>query len=108
MSPAPHGFSPLSDDEVDELEAFLMEDRDGAEAMMFDTMDGYVRAVAIGPTTLKPQQWLPPIWGHTQAQGMVPAAQSIEQINRILELVMRHFNSIIAALEDERPDIYPH
>lgn len=40
MSPAPHGFSSLSDDEVDELEAFLMEDRDGAEAMMFDTMDG--------------------------------------------------------------------
>ncbi|MEY2785652.1 MAG: hypothetical protein RL277_1862 [Planctomycetota bacterium] len=108
MSPAPHGFSPLSDEEIDELEAFLMEDRDGAEAMMFDTMDGYMHAVAIGPTTLKPQQWLPPIWGHTQAQGMVPAAQSLEQINRILELVMRHFNSIIAALEDERPDIYPH
>ncbi len=108
MSPALHGFSPLSDDEVDELEAFLMEDRDGAEAMMFDTMEGYMHAVAIGPTTLKPQQWLPPIWGHAQAQGIVPAARSIEQINRILELVMRHFNSIIAALDDERPDIYPH
>ena len=108
MPPTPHGFSPLSDEEVDELEAFLMEERDGSEAMMFDTMDGYMHAVAIGPTTLKPQQWLPPIWGHTQAQGMVPAAQSIEQIKRILELVMRHFNSIIAALEDERPDIYPH
>ena len=108
MPTAPHGFSPLSDEEIDELEAFLMEDRDGAEAMMFDTMDGYMHAVAIGPTTLKPQQWLPPIWGHTKAQGMVPAAQGIEQINRILELVMRHFNSIIAALEDERPDIYPH
>ena len=48
MSPAPHGFSPLSDEEIDELEAFLMEDRDGAEAMMFDTMDGYMHAVAIG------------------------------------------------------------
>ena len=108
MLTAPHGFSPLSDDEVDELEAFLMEDRDGTEAMMFDTMDGYMHAVAIGPTTLKPQQWLPPIWGHTQAQGMVPAAKSLEQINRILELVMRQFNSIIAAVEDERPNIYPH
>ncbi|MCA3074253.1 MAG: UPF0149 family protein [Rhodocyclaceae bacterium] len=108
MPPTPHGFSPLSDEEVDELAAFLMEDRDGSEAMMFDTMDGYMHAVAIGPTTLKPQQWLPPIWGLAQDQGMVPAAQSLEQINRILELVMRHFNSIIAGLEDERPDIYPH
>ena len=79
---AMRGLSPLSDEEIEELEAFLMEDRDGAEAMMFDTMDGYMHAVAIGPTTLKPQQWLPPIWGHTQqAQGMVlPAAQSLELI----------------------------
>ena len=107
MPPTPHGFSPLSDEEVGELEAFLMEDRDGPEAMMFDTMDGYLHAVAIGPTTLMPQQWLPPVWGHTQAQGMVPAARSLEQINRILELVMRHFNSIIAALEDDPPDVYP-
>ena len=76
MPPATHGLSPLSDKEIEELEAFLMEDRDGAEAMMFDTMDGYMHAVAIGPTTPKPQQWLPPIWEHTQAQGMVPAAQS--------------------------------
>ena len=48
MLTAPHGLSPLSDEEIDELEAFLMEDRDGAEAMMFDTMDGYTHAVAIG------------------------------------------------------------
>ncbi len=67
-----------------------------------------MHAVAIGPKTLKPQQWLPPIWGLTQDQGMVPAGQSLKQINRILELVMRHFNSIIGALEDERPDISPH
>jgi uncharacterized protein YecA (UPF0149 family) len=70
MPTAPHGLSPLSDEEVQELEDLLMDDRDGAEAMMFDTMDGYLRAVAIGPTTLKPQQWLPAIWGHTEAQGM--------------------------------------
>lgn len=62
MPTAPHGFSPLSDEEIDELKAFLMEDCDGAEAMMFDTMDGYMHAVATGPKTLKPQQWLPPIW----------------------------------------------
>jgi hypothetical protein len=47
----PHGFSPLSDEESEELEAFLMEDRAGAEAMMLDTMDGYMHALAIGPTS---------------------------------------------------------
>ena len=108
MPGAMDGFYPLSSEELDELEAFLMEDRDGPDAMMLDTMDGYLHAVAIGPVTLKPQQWLPPIWGHTLAQGMVPPAQSLEQINRILQLVMRHFNCIIAGLEDPSPDIYPH
>ncbi|MEY4213826.1 MAG: hypothetical protein RL458_2052, partial [Pseudomonadota bacterium] len=65
MPGAMDGFYPLSSEELDELEAFLMEDRDGPDAMMLDTMDGYLHAVAIGPVTLKPQQWLPPIWGHT-------------------------------------------
>jgi uncharacterized protein len=108
MANAANGFSPLSSEELDELEAFLMEDRDGPDAMMLDTMDGYLHAVAIGPVTLNPQEWLPPIWGHTPAQGMVPPAQSLEQINRILQLVMRHFNCIIAGLEVPSPDIYPH
>ena len=105
--PTPLVFSPLSDEEVQELEDFLLEDRDGAVAMSFDIMDGYLHAVAIGPTTLLPQQWLPPVWGQTAAQGMVPAARDLEQFNRMLELVMRHFNSIIASLEDEPPDIFP-
>ena len=34
MPTAPHGLSPLSDEEAQELEDFLMEDRDGSEAMM--------------------------------------------------------------------------
>lgn len=108
MPTAPPGFLPLSADEVDELNAFLMQDRDDFESMTFEAMDGYMHAVAIGPTTLRPQQWLPPIWGHTEAQGMMPAGQSLEQINRILLLSMRHFNSIIAALEDEPPDVFPY
>jgi len=107
MPDTPLGFTPLSEAEFQELDDFLMEDRDGAEAMMLDTMDGFLHAVAIGPTTLKPQQWLPLIWGHTEGQAMMPTAQSLDQLNRILELVMRHFNSIIAGLEDEPPDIYP-
>jgi hypothetical protein len=33
--------SPLSDEEIFELEAFLMENRDASEAMMFVTMGCY-------------------------------------------------------------------
>ncbi|MFM8345643.1 MAG: YecA family protein, partial [Betaproteobacteria bacterium] len=107
MPTTPPGLVPLTEDEIEELEAFLMEDREGAEAMMFDMMDGYLHAVAIGPTTLRPQQWLPPIWDQDKGQGMMPAVESLDQLNRILELVMRHFNSIIASLEDEPRDFFP-
>jgi hypothetical protein len=37
----PRMASPLSDEEIFELEAFLMENRDASEAMMFVTMGCY-------------------------------------------------------------------
>jgi uncharacterized protein len=106
-TPNPLLDSPLTDEEVQELEEFLHEDRDEGEAMSFDIMDGYLHAVAIGPTPLLPRQWLPAICGELPGQGTVPAARDPEQFNRMLELVVRHFNSIIGALEDEPPDIFP-
>lgn len=38
---------------------------------------------------------------------MAPVARDLERFNRMLSLVMRHFNSIIGALEDEPPAIFP-
>jgi uncharacterized protein len=69
------------------------------------TLDGYLHAIAIGPTSLMPQQWMPGIWG--EGDSMMPPVKSIEQLNRILSLIMRHFNSIIAAMEQQPREIYP-
>lgn len=38
---------------------------------------------------------------------MMPPVESIEKLNRILALIMRLFNSIIAALENLPREIYP-
>ena len=97
-------FSPLSEDEFNELEQFLLYDVDAEEVMTLDMADGFLHAIAVGPTTTHPQQWLPKIWGTGE---MMPPMDSIEQLNRILGLVMRHFNSIIAGLEDDPPKISP-
>lgn len=99
-------FSPLTDEEVQELDEFLLYGVDDDKSMTIDTLDGYLHAIAIGPTTLAPSVWMPPIWG--SGTSMMPAAESIEQLNRILELVMRLYNNIIANLEDSPPEIFPH
>ena len=54
---------PLSEEEIDELDDFLMSDAVTDEAMMLDQLDGYLTAIIIGPVTLRMQDWLPGIWG---------------------------------------------
>lgn len=97
-------FAPLTDEEFHELDMFLLFEVESDESMTIDTFDGYLHAIAIGPTTLHPKQWLPKVWG---LDTFMPPMESIEHLNHILGLVMRHFNGIIAGLEDEPSDIYP-
>ena len=97
-------FPPLSKDEFDELDHFLLYEVDTEEGMTMDMADGFLHAIAIGPTTLHPRQWLPKIWG---TEEMMPPMDSIEQLNHMLGLVMRHFNSVIAGLEDQPREISP-
>lgn len=98
-------FNPLSDDELSELDNFLLVESNCDEGMTMDTLDGYLHAIAIGPVTLMPQRWMPEIWG--EGDSMMPPVDSIEKLNRILELIMRLFNSIIAGLELQPREIYP-
>lgn len=97
-------FSPLSEDEFDELDHFLLYEVDTEEGMTLDMADGFLHAVAIGPKTLHPTQWMPKIWGTTE---MMPPMDSIEQLNHVLGLVVRHFNGIVAGLEAYPSEISP-
>lgn len=98
-------FSPLIEAELQELEEFLLYEVQCDEGMSVDTLDGYLHAIVIGPTSLMPQRWMPGIWG--EGDSMMPPVKSIEQLNRILSLIMRHFSSIIASLEGEPREIFP-
>ncbi|WP_157256116.1 UPF0149 family protein [Pelomonas sp. Root1217] len=100
----PVPFSPLSEDEFDELDHFLLYEVDTDEGMTVDMADGFLHAIAIGPITLHPRQWLPKIWGTAE---MMPPMDSIERLNHVLGLVMRHFNGIIAGLEADPNEITP-
>jgi hypothetical protein len=90
--------APLSDQELEEPDRFLLSDAKSDETMLLDTLDGYLTAIVIGPTTILPSQWLPGILGPSEDDE--PQYESMEQAQRILELVMaayeRHHMDVAA------------
>ena len=98
-------FVPLSGDELHQLEHFLLFDVDTDDVMTLEMADGFLHAIAIGPTTVLPRQWLPKIWG---TRDVMPPMSSAEQLNHILDLAMRHYNGIIAGLENDPREIDPY
>ncbi len=90
-------MTPLSDEELNELEGLLLE-LDAEEGMTLAMLDGFLHALAIGPETVMPGRWLPKVWGQEDG-AMMPPADDIGQVNHLLGLVMRHFNSIVSGFE---------
>lgn len=90
--PAPMRINALSPDELSELDRFLMSDATSNETLMLDALDGYLTAIVIGPTPLKPVAWLPRIWGTREEHA--PRFTSTQQALRIKELIIRHLNGI--------------
>lgn len=94
---------PLSDEELDQLDSFLLSDLTSDETMMLDCLDGYLTAIVTGPVTLNPSEWLPRVWGPTAKDE--PAFETMEQAQHIFELIMRHMNGIIGTLQHD-PDAF--
>lgn len=97
-----HLDQPLSDKEFDELDQFLLSDRCADDAMTMDTLHGYLTAVAIGPETIMPEEWLPRIWG-----SATPDFKSPKEDDRIVNLIMRFMNEILVTFEVAPKDYEP-
>ena len=95
--------TPLSDDELEELDRFLLSEATSDETMLLDMLDGYLTAIVIGPTTILPSRWLPGMWGPSEEDA--PQFETLEQAQRILELIMRHMNGIVWTLQHD-PDVF--
>ena len=99
-------MAPLAVEELEELDRFLLYGVDNDEGMTLDRLDGYLHALAIGPQTIMPKQWMPKVWGEDSA--MMPPMDNLEQLNHIMGLVMRHYNSIISGFEQKPPFVVPY
>lgn len=90
----------LSDDELAELNDFLLSDAVSDETMTLDQLDGYLTAIVVGPTCLNVSQWYVGIWGNRQED--VPHFLNLHHAQHVMQLILRHYNGIAASLEQGR------
>jgi uncharacterized protein len=109
MSDARALDEPLSDTELDELEAFLASDAVPQDCMDLEMLDGYLTAVASGPESIQPSEWLPGVWSEG-GRAASPAYGSSEQAQQIMGLMLRHMVGIERTLAESptrfRPLLY--
>jgi uncharacterized protein len=96
-------FCSLDDDELEELGAFLISDATSDATLTLSSLDGYLTALVIGPTSVMPSQWLPRIWGESDDDA--PEFESMAQAQRILGLIMRHMNGIVGQFQSD-PNLF--
>lgn len=75
----------------------------GEEAMLLEELDGFIAGLLVCPELIKPSEWLPVVWGTEGGDG--PAFDSLAQMNRVLGLMMEHYNDVARTLI-EHPDRY--
>ncbi len=95
----------LSEAELTELEDFLNSDKTPKHCMSLDMLDGLITCVAIGPETIMPSIWMEEIWGETIDDEMI--WDSMEEMQRITELILRHYQSTVHLFDENKNDFRP-
>jgi uncharacterized protein len=104
----PDIFTTLSEQELDQLDEFLLNRIDEniltpeMDEGIFDvsTLDGFFTAIISGPEMVPPSHWLPVVWGDFE-----PEWESDNAFEQVFSLLIRHMNSIASHLMDQ-PDSF--
>jgi uncharacterized protein len=88
---------PLTDDEIRELDQFLLDAKGLEESMDISTLDGFLTAIVCGPKTIMPSEWMRCVWDMERGED-APEFKDWAQAQRILGLLMRHMNDIAQTL----------
>ena len=76
----------------------------GEETMLLEELDGFIAGLLVCPDLIKPGEWLPIIWNR-DSPDQRPAFDNLDHVNRVLGLVMEHYNDVARTLM-ERPGRY--
>jgi uncharacterized protein len=92
---------PLTDAELDRLGDFLKSCK-GGKAMNVEALDGFFAALIAGPETVMPSEYYSEVFGGEMSNAC--EFGSLDEANEILELMMRHWNTIAGTLF--KPEVY--
>ena len=76
----------------------LLADLESDEAMLLTQLDGFLAGIIICPDLILPGEWLPMVWGGSDSDA-APVFESTKQAEQLIELIMQHYNSIVADLQ---------
>ena len=76
----------------------------GEETMLLEELDGFIAGLLVCPDLIKPGEWLPIIWNR-DGEDQQPAFDDLDHANRVLGLIMEHYNSVARTLM-ERSERY--
>lgn len=86
-----------------ELSQALLELHD--EAMLIEELDGFLAGLLVCPKMIPPSVWLPLVWN--SEGGEAPAFHDLAHLNKVMGLVMEHYNRIATALFEKPGDYAP-
>ena len=73
----------------------------GEDSMLLEELDGFIAGLLACPELIMPSDWLPVVW-HEDTADQQPVFENLDHANRVLGLVMEHYNSVARTLM-ERP-----
>ncbi len=97
---------PLTDEEIQELDQFLLDAEGIEESMDIATLDGFLTAIVCGPKTIMPSEWIRWVWDMESGED-APEFKDQAQAQRILGLLMRHMNDIAQTLNQASEQYEP-
>jgi uncharacterized protein len=77
-------------DDLQRLHEALIDLPEENEGMLLPEFDGYCAGLLVCPEMILPSEWLHQVWGSHSA----PEFASMEQMQRVLDLVMGHYNRV--------------
>jgi uncharacterized protein len=80
---------PVSNEDVNRLDAFLRSDRVPEGAMWIDELHGFITALVCGPEVVMPSEWMSMVWN-----GEAPEWQSVDELRDLLGGIMRLWNTV--------------
>lgn len=69
----------------------------GEETMLIEELDGFIAGLLVCPDLIRPSEWLPIVWGG-DGDDQTPAFDNLKHANRVLGLVMDHYNGVARTL----------